>query len=65
MLKCPTSSTWSRQDSSSQQAGLRANHFDTPLWKDEDLAPAVQSWDESILLQNLERQDLIHTIALH
>jgi CubicO group peptidase (beta-lactamase class C family) len=31
-------------------AGLRANHFDTPLWKDEDLALAVQSWDESIFI---------------
>ncbi len=32
------------------RAGLRANHFDTPLWKDEDLALAVQSWDESIFI---------------
>jgi hypothetical protein len=30
--------------------GTCANHFDTPLWKDEDLAPAVQSWDESIFI---------------
>jgi hypothetical protein len=27
MLKCPTSSTWSRQDSSCRAGGLRANHL--------------------------------------
>tara|TARA_R110001592_G_C13160580_1_gene748899 strand:+ start:291 stop:1676 length:1386 start_codon:yes stop_codon:yes gene_type:complete len=32
------------------RAGLRANHFDTPLWKDEDLALAVKSWDKSIFI---------------
>jgi CubicO group peptidase (beta-lactamase class C family) len=32
------------------RAGLRAKHFSTPLWKDEDLALAVKSWDKSIFI---------------
>lgn len=34
----------------SHKAGLRAHHFNQPLWEDADLSRKVQSWDEDIFV---------------